>query len=215
VRPEQLATVLRDFYEGRAAIAPVMRAYAPIAERAMQRMPATGTVVIGGTATTPTPDRYGDIVEPLGAQFDLPLSLLWQHFSHKPVGSVVAAKVGPNGIQFAAELPKPSKSAALIERFEEAVESMELGLVRATSIGFRPLRDGMEIIDQERWTFRFTKWEWLELSLVTIPANAEATIDNIKHYASAGLPANARNVTRLSAADKRKHHIKNNATYLK
>ena len=35
--------------------------------------------VITGVASTPTPDRVGDIVEPLGAKFALPMPLLWQH----------------------------------------------------------------------------------------------------------------------------------------
>ncbi|MFM7011873.1 MAG: peptidase U35, partial [Betaproteobacteria bacterium] len=43
---------------------------------------------IEGIATTPSPDRYGDIVEPDGAKFQLPIPLLWQHDSDKPVGHV-------------------------------------------------------------------------------------------------------------------------------
>jgi hypothetical protein len=43
--------------------------------------------IITGIATTPTPDRMGDIVEPLGVKFKNPLPLLWQHRSgDKPVG---------------------------------------------------------------------------------------------------------------------------------
>ncbi len=44
--------------------------------------------IIRGTATTPTPDRVGDIVEPLGVQFRNPLPLLHQHDSDRPVGTV-------------------------------------------------------------------------------------------------------------------------------
>ena len=32
-----------------------------------------------GIATTPATDRTGDIVEPKGAEFKLPITLLWQH----------------------------------------------------------------------------------------------------------------------------------------
>ena len=35
--------------------------------------------MITGVATTPTPDRVGDIIEPLGVRFNNPLPLLWQH----------------------------------------------------------------------------------------------------------------------------------------
>src|SRR5512135_801284 len=34
--------------------------------------------IIEGVASTPTADRVGDIVEPLGAKFNLPMPLLWQ-----------------------------------------------------------------------------------------------------------------------------------------
>jgi uncharacterized protein len=214
VRHDAITRALRDFHQGVTSTAPILRAYAPLAKAGGLELKEDGTVIVRGTATTPTPDRYGDIVEPLGAKFDLPLVLLWQHMASQPVGHVTAADVDPNGIKFAAEIPKPTKSAALIARYQEAVESMELGLVRATSIGFRPLQDGLEVIDRERWTFRFTKWEWLELSLVTIPANAEATIDNIKHFASAGFPATAQGVTRLDESFVRRYTHKT-ATFLK
>ena len=49
--------------------------------------------MIEGIATTPTPDRMGDIVEPDGAEFKMPIPLLWQHDSHEPVGHVTRAKV--------------------------------------------------------------------------------------------------------------------------
>src|SRR5215475_10078588 len=49
--------------------------------------------IIGGMATTPAPDRLNDVVEPRGAQFNLPIPLLWQHDSHQPIGHVTHAKV--------------------------------------------------------------------------------------------------------------------------
>src|SRR5262249_22814778 len=49
---------------------------------------------IEGVATTPTPDRYEDVVEPTGMKFSLPLPLLYQHKSAQPIGNVTEAKVG-------------------------------------------------------------------------------------------------------------------------
>jgi len=43
--------------------------------------------VITGMATTPATDRSGDIVEPGGAEFKLPIPLLWQHNSREPIRS--------------------------------------------------------------------------------------------------------------------------------
>jgi HK97 family phage major capsid protein len=51
--------------------------------------------------------------------------------------------------------------------------------VRGLSIGFAPL----EMADiAGTWGTRFLKWEWLELSAVTIPANAQATIQTVKSF---------------------------------
>lgn len=135
--------------------------------------------IITGTATTPTPDRVGDIINPLGVEFKNPMPMLWQHRHDQPVGLVKFDKPTKKGINFVATLPKPEniKSENLRKRVEEAIESVELGLVRATSIGFIPkkyayLEDGKGI--------EFQETEVMELSLVTIPANAEATIAQIK-----------------------------------
>lgn len=132
--------------------------------------------VIEGIASTPTPDRYGDIVEPLGAQFATPMPLLWQHDSGKPVGLVEFAKPTKTGIPFRAKLAAVVEAGALRDRIEEAWQSVKYGLVRAVSIGFNPL----EYAWMDGGGMHFLEWEWLELSLVTIPANADATITAIK-----------------------------------
>jgi hypothetical protein len=43
--------------------------------------------LIQGIATTPAPDRVGDIVEPLGVHYKNPLPLLHQHDSKNPEGT--------------------------------------------------------------------------------------------------------------------------------
>jgi uncharacterized protein len=135
---------------------------------------------IEGIASTPTTDRYGDIVDPMGAKFKLPLSFLWQHQSAKPVGFLEFAKLTKDGIPFRASIVKASEftSTTLKERALEAWESVKTGLVRAVSIGFSPI----EYSFIENGGIHFKAWEWLELSLVTIPANADATITAIKAF---------------------------------
>lgn len=130
-----------------------------------------------GIATTPTPDRMGDIVEPKGAQFKLPIPLLWQHDSSKPIGHVMSAAVKSDGIRIKAKLVKMDEPGALRERLEEAWQSIKAGLVRGLSIGFNPIEHSQ--IDNT-YSYRFSKWEWLELSAVTIPANADASIQTVK-----------------------------------
>lgn len=133
--------------------------------------------VISGIATTPTPDRMGDIVEPKGAQFTLPLPLLWQHDASKPVGHVLDAKVTAEGIEVRAQLAMIDEPGVLKDRLDEAWQSLKSGLVRGFSIGFKAI-EAARIKDT--WSEHFLKWDWLELSLVTIPANAEASITSIK-----------------------------------
>lgn len=133
---------------------------------------------IEGTASTPSPDRMGDIVEPTGAKFQTPMPLLWQHYRDKPVGEVTFAKASKAGIPFKAQLPKVKEAGALRDRIEEAVQSIKYNLLSAVSIGFRAIEDKYEFM--EDGGIKFLEWEWLELSLVTIPANSEATLKTIQ-----------------------------------
>jgi HK97 family phage prohead protease len=131
---------------------------------------------ITGVATTPTTDRMGDIVEPLGVKFKNPLPLLWQHQSDKPVGTVKFDKPTKSGITFTATLASIDEAGALKDRIDEAWQSVKAGLVRAVSIGFSAL----EYAFMEGGGVRFLESEVLELSLVTIPANPDATINQIR-----------------------------------
>lgn len=130
-----------------------------------------------GIATTPTPDRMGDIVEPLGAQFNLPLPLLWQHNAAKPIGEVYGAKATKDGITIKGRVFTGAQSRLLRERLDEAWESLKMRLVRGLSIGFKPIESARI---EDTYSYRYTKWDWLELSAVTIPANADASITALK-----------------------------------
>lgn len=143
------------------------------------------TRTITGWATTPGVDRVGDVVEPLGVQYKNPLPLLWQHDHQQPVGLVEFGKPTAKGVPFTATFAEVTEPVGLFNRIEEAWQSVKAGLVRAVSIGFRDL--GSEPIAGS-WGTRFLKTEVYELSLVTIPANAEATITSIKSF-DIGAPA--------------------------
>lgn len=132
---------------------------------------------ITGIASTPSTDRMGDIVEPEGAEFQLPIPLLWQHDSREPIGEVYEAKVKPDGIYIKARIMKIEEPGKLKDRLDEAWQSIKYKLVKGLSIGFQPI----ETADIEgTWGYRFIKWLWLELSTVTIAANGEATIQTVK-----------------------------------
>lgn len=133
--------------------------------------------ILTGIASTPQVDRMGDIVEPKGAEFKLPIPFLWQHDSKQPVGHVTKAKITETGIEVEIQLAKVEEEGSLKNRLDEAWQSIKAGLVRGMSIGFSPI-EMAEI--KGSYGMRFLKWSWLELSAVTIPANAGASIQTIK-----------------------------------
>ena len=134
---------------------------------------ASGRRTISGIATTPTPDRVGDIVLSEGAQFQLPIPLLFSHDPERPMGNVTSAVVTAKGISFTAEFAAAGVTPAIDQRYAEIVA----GLWRFVSIGFRSLKS------KAGKTGRiFESWEWLELSLVSIPANSDAAITAVKAF---------------------------------
>lgn len=145
--------------------------------------------ILTGIATTPSTDRTGDIVEPKGAQFKLPMPFLWQHDSSQPIGHVTKAKATDAGIEVEVQIAKTNEPGKLKDRLDEAWQSMKLGLVRGLSIGFKEIEAA-----QIKGTFgiHFLKWMWLELSAVTIAANQDATITAIKSIDSALLAASGK-----------------------
>lgn len=118
----------------------------------------------------------GDIVDPMGAKFAKEIPLLWQHQSDKPVGSAEFGKPTAKGIPFVATLAKIDEPGALKDMVDMAWQSVKAKLVRGVSIGFRALEYSL----MESGGIRFIETEIYELSLVTIPANASATIQTIK-----------------------------------
>jgi HK97 family phage prohead protease len=142
-----------------------------------------GERIIEGIASTPVADRMDDIVEPKGVKFALPMPLLWQHRSSEPVGHVEVANVTDKGITFRARIAKIAEPGELQNLTNKAYQAVKSGLVRAVSIGFRPLKSEDIKRDDKKGFWggtRFKEWEWLELSLVTIPANQDASIQVVR-----------------------------------
>jgi HK97 family phage major capsid protein/HK97 family phage prohead protease len=149
------------------------RAYAVLHVKALDAERRT----ITGIASTPEPDRMGDVVDPLGITFNNPLPLLLYHDPHKPVGQVRFHPPTAAGLAFEATLPIVTEPGTVRDRIEEAWISIKEGLLAGVSIGFRALNGAVK---KEAAGYRFLKTEILELSLVAIPANAGATIHAIK-----------------------------------
>lgn len=134
--------------------------------------------VIEGIASTPRPDRQGDVVEPLGATYRTPMPLLLDHDSRQAVGHVEIAKASKDGITFKARIVKIDEPGELKDLTDKAWLLVKHRLRAAVSIGFRALEGGVEIMKDGG--YRFTSWEWLELSLVSIPAQSDAVVFEAK-----------------------------------
>lgn len=132
--------------------------------------------IIRGIATTPTPDRMGDTIDPMGARFKNPMPFLHQHNHSSPIGLVRFEEPTARGIKFEAELPLIEEEGPLRDRIETAWGEIKHGLVRAVSIGFRALKYAFRDDDG----IDFQEIEVYELSAVTIPANANAVITAVK-----------------------------------
>ena len=127
---------------------------------------------LAGLASSDSLDRQGDIVEPSGATWALPIPVLWAHKHEFPIGWVRNLTKRGNGLWVELEL------AEGIPKADEVWALIEAGLAGSYSIGFsasewQPLAGGGK---------RFTKWELMEISVVVIPANPDARIQrNVTH----------------------------------
>lgn len=147
---------------------------------------SSGKRRFSGIATTPTADRSGDVVEPTGAKFKLPIPFLWQHDSGDPIGWIDKATVTSKGIEVEGEVATIEDEGELKERLTKAWQMLKNKLVKGLSIGFNSIEHSY--IDGT-YGIHFKVWEWLELSAVTIAANQEASITAIKSADMAGQAA--------------------------
>lgn len=167
------------------------RAYSVLKIKAVNE----GARTVKGMATTPSVDRAGDIIDPRGVRFVNPLPFLWQHRHDQPIGTCEFGLPTANGIPFTATIAAPTAPGVLKDRCDEAWQSIELGLVRAVSIGFRPV----EYSYIEGGGIRYSETEVFELSAVTIPAQADATMAAIK--SADAMAKKAKHVGRIVKVD--------------
>ena len=136
---------------------------------------------IQGIASTPDVDRDGDVLDPAGVTFRNPVPLLLHHRQTEPIGTAFLT-VTPDGIAFDATLPIVDEAGPLRTRVDDVWQSVKAGVLSGASIGFRILADGVKQLAPGRR--HLTRTEICELSLVTIPSNANATIRLVKSLSS-------------------------------
>jgi len=131
-----------------------------------------GSTLLYGVATSDAVDRMGDIVEADGMQAALPVPFLLSHDHSNPLGKVLSASRTKNGIEIEAKL-----FSGLADRIDEGIRLIKAGLYPGLSIGFRALES-----KRIPTGLRFTAWELLEISAVSVPANPDGKITAAKCY---------------------------------
>lgn len=127
------------------------------------------SVFIEGYASTPGIDRYQDIVEPGAFVESLknyleknPIVLL-QHNTDKPIGKVLTAEINENGLKVRCEITANT---------DEVQDRIREGVLRCFSIGYRPMSWEWRLVGDSE-VRAITKLELVEISIVSIPANAD------------------------------------------
>jgi HK97 family phage prohead protease/HK97 family phage major capsid protein len=120
-----------------------------------------------------TPDRFGDVIVAVGWQLDNfkknPIAL-FGHKSDFPIGKWKNLHVENNELRGNLELAPAGTS----ERIDELRKLVKAGILKAVSVGFKPMKYvPMDKDDPWKGT-RYLECELVETSLVSIPANPNA-----------------------------------------
>lgn len=125
------------------------------------------------------PDSYGDVIAPGAFAASLQangyggngVKMLWQHDSDDPIGVWSLLREDTKGLYVEGQL------ALKVQKGAEAYELLKIGAVNAMSIGFRVKRYS---VDDEKNVRTLEEVELYEISLVTFPANTNATVLAVK-----------------------------------
>ena len=136
-------------------------------------------------ASSATPDRYGDIIDQKGWILENykknPVVLLNHDSNQLPIGKG-NVYIRNDKLTIDVEFDSEDERAAEVER------KAKKGFMNAVSVGFRPLesKSRSELPSDNKYYGQrgmyYSKAELLEVSIVTIPANGEATMLEQKFY---------------------------------
>jgi HK97 family phage prohead protease len=121
-------------------------------------------------ASTPTPDRAGDVMVPKGCDaqsYTANPIILADHNPTQPIGRAtlsITEQAVDALIDFA--------PAGVSVKADEYCGLAKAGILNAASIGFLPV----ESSPIKGGGYRYTKWELMEISLVAVPCNPEALV---------------------------------------
>jgi len=132
--------------------------------------------IFSGVATTPATDRVNDTINPLGVSFKNPIVLLRMHDTEQPIGQATLSKPTAKGINFEAQIPIVEEPGRFRDRVDMAWSEISYGVVRAVSIGFKPIKYAFK----EDGGIEYQEIEIYDLSPVSVPALPEAIISAVK-----------------------------------
>lgn len=137
-------------------------------------VPTRTIMVFKNIVTSIRQDRQGDILEPAGALVDKNMPLLWQHINSAPIGKMLGI------IDQNKKLLRVATAVADNALGNDAALLIEFGGLRI-SHGFLPLEwefmDETEDTDYPWRGFRISRYEMMEESVVSVPANVDAIIE--------------------------------------
>jgi HK97 family phage prohead protease len=157
--------------------------------------PTLGARQIKVCASDGTPDRDNDVLDPAGCDFGAYRSNPIVLMNHDPAMPIATADVArkPLSIEATITFAPPGVSA----KADEYCGLAKAGILSAVSVGFTAIEA------QPRGNGRgvhFSKWELLELSLVSVPSNPRAVVpERALPLAKDGRVLAARTPTRLRA----------------
>lgn len=155
-----------------------------------------GDFIFEGVATTSNPDREFDILEHKGAYFQDEIPLLMHHMQGLPVGTV-RLFMADDGIKYIARIANPAgDDTDFGKRRASAISQIKAGVIRGVSIGYLAQPGSVKRLTPVGR--RISKFEIVELSLVSIPANKDATIREIKSIFKGAVPLDTKKENKLN-----------------
>lgn len=156
---------------------------------------ADGGTVTGYAATFDRePDSYGDVIAPGAFAETLKrwaalndqgkyIPLLYGHNAFDPdynIGRIVSAAEDERGLLVTAEFDPDNPKAQYVRKL------VQEGRVYQFSFAFDVLESGVTQLDEDHEANELRKLELYEISLVQIPANQHATVEDVKSANKAG-----------------------------
>jgi HK97 family phage prohead protease len=152
---------------------------------------AVGDRQVRVIASDATPDRMGDILEASGARlanFRRNPIVLAQHRDDQPIGT---ASVALDGDKIVALIEFPPAGVSVLS--DQYLALMKAGVLSAVSVGFLPI----ERVPLDSGGYRYTVWELLEISCVSVPANPAALVTERSFRSDPGTESRMRRAAAL------------------